>query len=182
MWLLWLVAIIGFLYLWDVTIDIVSCINVVISVLLCVDYSVHIAHAYITASGSRLQKTLKSLEVIGPAVLNGGVTTFLALILCGWSTSHTFVIFFKVFILTVVFGLYHGLCLLPVLLCLFGPVSDNLEDHQTEGKNKVRPQEDGNDLPKSIDEVSSHPVTILQNSNYDKDKKPDLLEDICWTP
>ena len=34
--------------------------------------------------------------MIGPAVLNGGVTTFLALILCGWSTSHTFVIFFKV--------------------------------------------------------------------------------------
>ena len=46
-----LVDIVGFLYLWDVTIDIVSCINVVISVGLCVDYSVHIGHAYITASG-----------------------------------------------------------------------------------------------------------------------------------
>ena len=46
-----LVDIIGFLYLWDVTIDIVSCINVVISVGMCVDYSVHIGHAYITAPG-----------------------------------------------------------------------------------------------------------------------------------
>ena len=43
-----------------------------------------------------MEKTLKSLELIGPAVLNGGVTTFLALILCGWSASHTFVTFFKV--------------------------------------------------------------------------------------
>ena len=50
-----LVDIIGFLYLWDVTIDIVSCINIVISVGLCVDYSVHIAHAYITASGYSVQ-------------------------------------------------------------------------------------------------------------------------------
>ena len=46
-----LVDIVGFLYLWDVTIDIVSCINVVISVGLCVDYSVHIGHAYIYAPG-----------------------------------------------------------------------------------------------------------------------------------
>ena len=46
--------------------------------------------------GSRLQKTLKSLEVIGPAVLNGGMTTFLALLICAWSTSHIFVMFFKV--------------------------------------------------------------------------------------
>jgi len=177
-----LVDIIGFLYLWDVTIDIVSCINVVISVGLCVDYSVHIGHAYITAPGSRLEKTLKSLELIGPAVLNGGVTTFLALILCGWSASHTFVTFFKVFILTVVFGLYHGLCLLPVLLCLCGPVFDNLEDHQTEGQNKVNPLDDVNDLPRSIDQNTQNPVTILQNANYDKEKKPDILEDIRWTP
>ena len=46
-----LVDIVGFLYLWNVHIDIVSCINIVISVGLCVDYSVHIAHAYIVASG-----------------------------------------------------------------------------------------------------------------------------------
>ena len=47
-------------------------------------------------------------------------------------------------------------------------MSDDFEDHQTEGKNKIRPQEDGNDLPRSINEVSSHPVTILHNSNFDK--------------
>ena len=99
------------------------------------------------------------------------------------------------------FGLYHGLCLLPVLLCLFGPVSDNM-DHQTEGQNKVKPQEDVHELPRSIDDVTPHPVTILQNANYDKvgvlngswglgcrlnilfyqDKKPDILENIHWTP
>lgn len=46
-----LVDIAGFLYLWNVHIDIVSCINIVISVGLCVDYSVHIGHAYLVASG-----------------------------------------------------------------------------------------------------------------------------------
>ena len=74
----------------------------------------------------------------------------------------------QVFILTVVFGLYHGLCLLPVLLCLCGPVFDNLEDHQIEGQNKVYPLDDVNDLPRSIDQNTQNPVTILQNANYDK--------------
>ena len=63
------------------------------------------------------------METIGLAVFNGGLTTFLALTLCGGSTSHTFVTFFKVFVLTVLFGLYHGLVLLPVLLSLCGPVT-----------------------------------------------------------
>ena len=73
------------------------------------------------STGTRLERTLNSLEKIGPAVFNWGLTTFLALVFCGVSTSHTFVTFFKVFVLTVVFGVYHGLVLLPVLLSLLGP-------------------------------------------------------------
>jgi len=137
-----LVDIVGFLYLWNVHIDIVSCINIVISVGLCVDYSVHIGHAYIVASGSRKEKTIKSLETIGLAVFNGGVTTFLALTMCAGSTSHTFVTFFKVFLLTVLFGLYHGLILLPVLLSLCGPLNNisevvPVESEEKESKSEI---------------------------------------------
>merc|ERR1712128_36419 len=65
---------------------------------------------------------------IGPAVFNGGLTTFLALMLLGASTSHTFFTFFKVFVLTVFFGLFHGLLLLPVLLSLAGPAGEENDD------------------------------------------------------
>ena len=47
-----LVEVIGFLHFWNITIDIISCISVVISIGLCVDYSVHIGHAYKVAEGS----------------------------------------------------------------------------------------------------------------------------------
>ena len=73
------------------------------------------------AQGSKSERAVSAVEAIGPAVLNGGVTTFLALVLLAGSTSHTFLTFFKVFVLTVVFGLFHGLVLLPVLLSLVGP-------------------------------------------------------------
>ena len=47
-----LTDILGFLHFWDITIDIVSCINIVLAIGLCVDYSVHIGHAFITAKGN----------------------------------------------------------------------------------------------------------------------------------
>ena len=82
-----LVDIIGFLHFWNITIDIISCINIVLSVGLCVDYSVHIGHAFLVAKGTRQERTSEAVISIGPAVFNGGLTTFLALVLCSLSTG-----------------------------------------------------------------------------------------------
>ena len=46
-----LTDIIGFLHFWNITIDIISCINIVLAVGLCVDYSVHIGHSYLVTKG-----------------------------------------------------------------------------------------------------------------------------------
>ena len=71
--------------------------------------------------GSRLERSQKALHKIGPAVLNGGMTTFLAVVLLCDSKSHAFITFFKVFFLSVIFGLYHALVFLPVLLSAKNP-------------------------------------------------------------
>ena len=60
-------------------------------------------------------------------MFNGGMTTFLALVMLGASTSHVFVTFFKVFVLTVLFGLFHGLVLFPVVLSMVGPVDKSYD-------------------------------------------------------
>ena len=49
--ILTLVDIVGFLHFWDITIDIISCVNIVLAIGLCVDYSVHIGHAFMVADG-----------------------------------------------------------------------------------------------------------------------------------
>merc|ERR1719228_1457070 len=116
-----LTDIVGFLHFWGITIDIISCVNIVLAIGLCVDYSVHIGHAFLIAQGSPQEKAVEAIETIGPAVFNGGLTTFLALVLCSLSTSHVFITFFKVFALTVIFGLFHGLVLFPVVLSIIGP-------------------------------------------------------------
>ena len=46
--------------------------------------------------GSRVERTKKALKNMGPAVLNGGFSTFLSFILLATSGSHVFETFFKV--------------------------------------------------------------------------------------
>ena len=49
------------------------------------------------------------LADVGAAVLNGGVSTFLAVMLLALSKSYVFRVLFQQFFLTVVFGLAHGM-------------------------------------------------------------------------
>jgi Niemann-Pick C1 protein len=53
-------------------------------------------HAWYSYEGSRLERSLEAVSNIGPAVFNGGFTTFLALALLGFSSSQIFLTFFKV--------------------------------------------------------------------------------------
>ena len=54
----------------------------------------------------------------------------LALSLLVTSRSHVFTSFFKIFLMICLFGLFHGLIMLPVILCIFGPVDIIKEDEQ----------------------------------------------------
>ena len=122
--LLSLIDVGGFMHFWNLTIDTVSCNNLIIAIGLCVDYSAHIAHRFLLEPGdNRDSRVRATLYNIGPAVLNGGITTTLAFILLAGSRSHVFSSFFKIFFLVVTFGLFHGLIVLPVLLSLVGPKS-----------------------------------------------------------
>ena len=65
---------------------------------------------------AQLHYLFQGVSDMGPAVFNGGFSTFLAFALLMTSKSFVFVTFFKIFFLVVGFGLYHGLVFLPVVL------------------------------------------------------------------
>merc|ERR1719458_1853358 len=133
----------GFLQFWGLFLDQDFAIFLTISIGLCVDYSAHVAHCFMVTQGSRDERMLKTLTHIGPAVFNGGLSTFCAFVLLAFSKSQTFLAFFKVFFLVVSFGLFHGLIFLPVVLSLIGPKSQHLdiadepEDPQTWAEKTV---------------------------------------------
>ncbi|KAL3868797.1 hypothetical protein ACJMK2_041557 [Sinanodonta woodiana] len=115
------VDVIGTLQFMEVTIDNASSILIILCVGLAVDYSAHIGHTFMTISGSKDDRAKVTLVKIGPAVINGGFSTFLAFVLLADSNSYGFVLFFRVFMSVVVFGLFHGLVYLPVILSFIGP-------------------------------------------------------------
>merc|ERR1712029_1187851 len=80
-----------------------------------------------------------SLLVLGCVVLTlvnvGGFIhfwglTFLAFVLLAGSKSHVFITFFKVFFLVVLFGLYNGLFVVPVVLSMIGPAAYSTESRK----------------------------------------------------
>ena len=121
-----MIDVLGILYIWGMTLEPFSLMATIIGIGLSVDYSVHIAHAFIASEGTKEERTKNGFVSISPAILQGGLTTFLALIFLCDSKSKTFITFFKITSMTVLFGLFHGLCFLPNMLLLFG--SDKVED------------------------------------------------------
>ncbi|XP_011151061.2 patched domain-containing protein 3 [Harpegnathos saltator] len=116
-----LVDLLGSMYFMDLTIEISSTIMVLLCAGLAVDYAAHIGLEFIRSSGTKQERAVTTLNVIGPAVLNGGLSTFLAFILLGFSQAYVFKAFFRLFSSVVLFGLFHGLLFLPVILSLAGP-------------------------------------------------------------
>ena len=90
---------------------------------------------------------------MGPAVINGGITTFLAVILLCDSKSHAFITFFKVFFLTVVLGLFHAIVFLPILLGIEVPSFSTTEEYKDEKQCVEKSCEQNH---KSISEVCRH--------------------------
>jgi len=137
-----IVDLLGVMWIWGLTIDGVNVIQLTLAVGLAVDYSAHIGHAFMQQRGSggvntvaeRERRITAAVAEIGASVINGGVSTFLAVLMLSVSRSYVFRSFFKVFFGIVVLGLGHGLMLLPVLLSYCGPSAlqfsqtDNCED------------------------------------------------------
>jgi Niemann-Pick C1 protein len=50
--LMTLIDVMGYMHFWGITIDVMSSVVIIISIGLCVDYSAHIAHAFLTEKGN----------------------------------------------------------------------------------------------------------------------------------
>eukprot|EP00904_Undaria_pinnatifida_P001827 jgi/Undpi1/11645/HiC_scaffold_36.g13940.m1 len=118
-----IVDVLGIMYFWDLSIDTVAVINLVLAVGLSVDYAAHVGHSFMIKAGTRDERMVQAISDIGVAVIHGGVSTFLAVVLLSQSSSYVFRVLFKQFFSTAVMGLGHGLILLPVLLSLVGPAA-----------------------------------------------------------
>lgn len=131
------VFVFGLLAFWGVTLNSVTVVNIVIAIGLSVDYSAHIAHAYLAVAApeadgegnklsdheKRVFKARGALGMMGTSVFHGAFSTFLAIVVLAPSKSYVFMSFFRMWFGIIVFGVANGFVLLPVLLSLCGPLN-----------------------------------------------------------
>ncbi|XP_039199807.1 protein patched homolog 1 isoform X2 [Crotalus tigris] len=116
------VELFGMMGLIGIKLSAVPVVILIASVGIGVEFTVHIALAFLTAIGDKNRRTILALEHMFAPVLDGAVSTLLGVLMLAGS-EFDFIVryFFAVLAILTILGALNGLVLLPVLLSLFGP-------------------------------------------------------------
>lgn len=115
------VGVSGFLAWWNVNMDCISMITMIMATGFAVDLSAHVSYAYVRAEGTANERAVKALETLGFPVFQGVTATFLGVLIMGTVDAYMFSVFFKTVFLVIIFGLMHSIIFLPVALTVFVP-------------------------------------------------------------
>uniref|UniRef100_A0A4X2M296 Patched domain-containing protein 3 n=1 Tax=Vombatus ursinus TaxID=29139 RepID=A0A4X2M296_VOMUR len=116
-----IVGVAGFMSYWDVNLDSISMINLIICIGFTVDFSAHISYAFVSRDSMNVnQKAIEALDLLGYPVVQGAVSTIIGVVALAAAKAYIFRTFFKIMFLVILFGAAHGLIFIPVFLTFFG--------------------------------------------------------------
>lgn len=118
------IGVVGYMALWDINLDSISMINLIMCIGFSVDFTAHICYAYMASKAKNpKERVSECLYSLGLPIVQGSFSTILGVVALLLADSYIFSVFFKMVFMVIFFGAMHGLFLLPVLLSLFGPGS-----------------------------------------------------------
>ncbi|WKY02116.1 hypothetical protein Q1695_015826 [Nippostrongylus brasiliensis] len=114
------IGILGFMTFWDVRLDFISMVTIVMSIGFCVDFAAHLAYNF--AKGRNVppsERMRNALYAVGAPILQSATSTILGVSFLASAESYVFRSFLKTIFLVILLGVLHGLVILPVLLTMF---------------------------------------------------------------
>ncbi|XP_077672509.1 protein patched homolog 1 isoform X2 [Eretmochelys imbricata] len=129
------VELFGMMGLIGIKLSAVPVVILIASVGIGVEFTVHVALAFLTAIGDKNCRAVLALEHMFAPVLDGAVSTLLGVLMLAGS-EFDFIVryFFAVLAILTILGVLNGLVLLPVLLSFFGPYP---EVSPANGRNRL---------------------------------------------
>lgn len=103
------VGVVGYMSLWDVNLDSISMINLIMCIGFSIDFTAHICYVYMS-SKCKLPKdrVREALYSLGLPIVQGSVSTILGVVALLLAESYIFLVFFKMVFLVIFFGAMHG--------------------------------------------------------------------------
>uniref|UniRef100_A0A7I4YYR3 SSD domain-containing protein n=1 Tax=Haemonchus contortus TaxID=6289 RepID=A0A7I4YYR3_HAECO len=156
----------GFLVLWGVGIDPISMASLLMSIGFSVDISAHISyHYYLVKAPTPVEKLEDAFLNIGWPTMQGGLSTLFAMLPVLIKPSYLGMVFLKTVALVSIFGLIHGLIVLPVFLSMFTSLRRKF------GFSAVAPAEcDNSDSGSSTCSIPPHRISIKSFTVYKGDQ------------
>ncbi|KAJ6248437.1 npc intracellular cholesterol transporter 1 [Anaeramoeba flamelloides] len=115
----------GIMSVWDIELNALSVVNLVVTLGLGVEFCVHIARSFLYQEGSYKKRAIACLADMGSSVFSGiTLTKLIGIAILGFANSLVFSIYyFRMFLSIIVLGAAHGLIFLPAILSFIGPPS-----------------------------------------------------------
>ena len=115
------VTVLGALHFFGYSFNMMTSINVIVSVGLCVDFSAHTAHAFLHSKKLTVEdKVRDAYKTIGVSVWNGAFSTILAMLPMGLCRSYIITLFWIMTTFVVFLGIWFGLVIVPIILTFIG--------------------------------------------------------------